>query len=150
MTTTLTRDHATTTPLRSPWRAAALALVTITTYGFWWWWDLNRKVQRRGGTTRAWPSLAAVTVGWLAVLPPFRSVQQTMTAIADLQRRAGRPVTADPRRAVRLAAVAALGLVLLPIANVFPAALGLLGWITPVFGMLLVHDVQTEYNRAAG
>lgn len=132
----------------SPRRAAVLALVTLTVWGFWWWWDLNRRLARAGQPAKPGQELTAVTLGWVAVVPPFRSVQRTVSRIAAAQARAGLPATADPHTAVELAVMAAAGFVAFVAGSTFWApGVPLFGWITPVFGMFLVAYVQREMNR---
>lgn len=136
--------------VRDPTRTALLAVVTLTLSGFWWWWDLNRRLRRLGASTRGWRSLAAVTIGWILIVPPFASVHEAVTAIARLQRDGEEEPTARPGTAVGLAVVAAAGLALFATAGVFPASFFLFGWIPPVFGVLLIRYVQREYNSAVG
>jgi hypothetical protein len=135
---------------RSPVRAAILSAVTLTLYGFWWWWELNRELRARGEPTRPWRALAAVTVGWVVIVAPFRSVYGTTEAIAAAQRGAGLEPTAQPKTAVGLAVIATAGLVLFATAIVFPPGFFLSGWIPPAFGMALVWYEQRQFNRAAG
>ena len=133
---------------RDPNRTAVLAVVTLTVYGFWWWWDLNRRLGRLGTGTRPWRALAAVTIGWVAIVPPFWSVHKTVAGIAWVQRDGGQTPSARPRTAVGMAAVAAVGLALFATAGVFPPSFFLFGWIPPVVGVLFIRYVQREYNRA--
>ena len=85
---------------RSPARAAILSAVTMSFYGFWWWCDVNRQLRKLGEQVKPWRALAGVTVGWVALVPPFLSVLDTTGAIADAQRRASRSPTAQPRIAL--------------------------------------------------
>jgi DNA-binding transcriptional LysR family regulator len=67
---------------RGPVRAAVLPLVTVSLYGFWWWWDVGWPLRVLGRPADPGRVLAAVTVGWFAVVPPFRSVHRTTAMIA--------------------------------------------------------------------
>jgi hypothetical protein len=92
--TTRSGDHQPLTiKTRSPVRAAILSLVTFSLYGFWWWRDLNRQLKALGQPAHPWRALGAVTVGWIALVPPFRSVHHTTTMVAAVERRTG---IADP------------------------------------------------------
>ena len=71
-----------------PVRAAVLALVTVSLYGFWWWRDEPAAEGALGQPADPGRALAAVTVGWLALVPPFLSVHRTTTMIAAAQRSA--------------------------------------------------------------
>lgn len=132
---------------RSPSAAAVLSVVTLTVYGFWWWWRLNRDLQAEGENTHPWPALAAVTIGWVFIVPPFRSVRDTTEAIAAAQQRAGLQPSARSQPALRLAVTAAVGLVLFATSSVLPAGFWLFGWIPIAFGMALVYYEQREFNR---
>jgi hypothetical protein len=144
------RPQAVTIRARGPAWAAFLSVVTLTVYGFWWWWALNRELRTRGGATRPWRALAAVTLGWAVIVAPFRSVYDTTEAVAAAQTRAGLEPTARPKTAVGLAVTAAAGLVLFATSTVFRPGFFLFGWIPPAFGMALVWYEQREFNRALG
>lgn len=88
---------------------APLTLVTVSLYGFWWWWEVNRQLRALEQPADPGRALAAVTVGWLLLIPPFLSVHQTATMIAEVQRRAGLTRTVNPAAAVAIAAVAGAG-----------------------------------------
>src|ERR1700748_1026160 len=92
---------------RSPAWTAILSVVPLTAYGFWWWCALNRDLRARGEDTQPWQALTAVTLGWVTVVAPFRSVSDTTEAIAPVQRRDGHPATARSQTATRLAIAAA-------------------------------------------
>lgn len=94
---------------RGPVRAAVLSLVTVSLYGFWWWWDVGRQLRALGEPADPGRALAAVTVGFLAVVPPFQSVHRTTAMIAAAQRRAGVTPTPGPSATVAIAALAAPG-----------------------------------------
>lgn len=130
---------------RSPWKAAVWSVLTLTVYGFWWWWEVNREVRARRGGVDPWRSLAEVTVGWLGVVFPFRSVLRTTTAIAELQTTR----TMRPDVAVWLAAVAAAGMVGFFFSVWVPAFFFVFGAVPVVFGMAFVWYVQHELNRSA-
>jgi hypothetical protein len=134
---------------RSPWRAAVLSAVTLTVYGLWWWFDVNRQLQRAGGQVRAWRSLAAVTVGWVGVVFPFRSVEATTTDIVAAQREAGLSPTMRTEVPLRISIAATIGLALFALSSAFPPAFFLLGWTPIAFGMLFVWYIQRELNRLA-
>ena len=134
---------------RSPGRAALLSAVTITVYGFWWWFDVNRQLQRAGGHVRAWRSLAAVTVGWVGIVFPFRSVEATTADVVAAQREAGLSPTMRTQVPLRIAIVATIGLALFALSAAFPPAFFLFGWTPIAFGMVFVWYVQRELNRLA-
>jgi len=133
---------------RSPWKAAVWSVLTLTVYGFWWWWDVNRSLRERGAAVDPWKSLLQVTVGWLGVVFPFRSVRATTAAIASMQSAAGGRPTARPDVAVGVAVVAALGMVGFFLSIWVPALFFVFGAVPIVFGMALVWYVQRELNRA--
>jgi hypothetical protein len=154
---------------RSPLRAAVLALVTLSLYGFWWWWDVNRQLRSLGQPARPWRSLAMVTLGWLVVpvavvagrpgaavvlsaVPValcLLAVHRTATMIAAAQRRAGTHARLAAPVAVALtavalgAAVAWFGLSL----TGAPVALAL-GMAWPLVAMVLVGYVQAGLDAA--
>lgn len=135
---------------RSPSRAAALSLVTVSVYGFWWW-DANRPLRALGRPAGPGRALAAVTVGFAALIPPFLSVHRTATMIAEAQRRAGQADVLSPSAPVAIAAVAAAGAV----AWVATALAGLPVWfligvIWPLIAMVSAGYMQRELNRAVG
>lgn len=134
--------------IRNPYSAATLAVVTLTVYGFWWWWDLNRQLRRQGEAGRPWRALAAVTVGWVLIVPPFRSVRDTTRAIASAQRHVGLEPTVTDRTALRLAAIASAGLLLFGTSIWFAPGVLIFGWIPPVFGVAFIWYEQREFNRA--
>jgi hypothetical protein len=94
---------------RGPVRTAVLSLVTMSLYGFWWWREVNRQLRALGQPADPGRALAAVTTGWLALIPPFLSVHRTATMIAAVQRRGGLVRTVNPAAAVAIAAVAGAG-----------------------------------------
>ena len=136
---------------RGPVRAAVLALVTVSLYGFWWWRDVNRQLQALGQPADPGRALAAVTVGWLLLVPPFLSVHRTTTMIAAAQRRAGLTRTLNPSAAVTIAAVAGAGAIAW-FAMAFPGiSLGtFIGIVWPLIAMVFIGYVQRELNRAIG
>lgn len=135
--------------VRSPLRAAILAAVTVSVYGFWWWWDVNRQLRALGQPARPWRSLAAVTIGWLAIAPPFLSVHHTTAMIAAAQQRVGVVAPAQPSVAVALAGVFAVGLVAFYLTSLAALSIAfLVGLVPPLMGMVLVGYVQAAINRA--
>jgi hypothetical protein len=135
---------------RSPVRAAVLSLVTFSLYGFWWWWDLSRQLKVLGQPAHPWRALAAVTVGWVAVIPPFRSVQRTATMIAAAGRRTGTVHAVSPPAAVTIAATAAAGAVAWAAASLAALAGIFIGLAWPLLAMVFVGYLQRGLNRAAG
>jgi hypothetical protein len=145
------RQQAVTIRPRSPVRVAVLSLVTFSLYGFWWWWDVNRQLKAAGQPASPWRALAAVTAGWLAVVPPFRSVQRTTTMIAAAERRTGMASTVNPSAAVAIAAVAAAGAIAWVATSLAAASVGIfIGMAWALIAMVLVGYLQRELNRAAG
>jgi hypothetical protein len=96
---------------RGPVRAAVLSLVTVLLCGFWWWGHVNRQLRVLGRPADPGRALAAVTVGWLGVVLPFRSVHRTTAMIAEAERGAGLISALNPLAAVAIAAVARAGAV---------------------------------------
>ena len=92
---------------RRPVRARELSLVTVSLYGFWRWQDVSRQPGAVGQPADPGRALAAVTIGWLAVIPPSRSVHRTTAMIAEAERRAGLNSTLNWSAAVAVAAVVA-------------------------------------------
>ena len=136
---------------RRPVRAAVLALVTVSVYGFWWWRDVNRQLKALGQPADPGRALAAVTIGGLALVPPFLSVHRTTTMIAAAQRRAGLTRAINPSAAVTIAAVAGAGAITW-VAMAFPAvSFGtFIGIAWPLIAMAFIGYVQRELNRAIG
>ena len=150
-TGTRSRRRALTLRPRSPVRAAVLSLVTFSLYGFWWWWDVSRQLKALGQPAHPWRALAAVTVGWLAVVPPFRSVQRTATMIGAAQRRTGMASTVNASAAVTIAAVAAAGAITWVATSLAALSVGIfIGMAWALIAMVFVGYLQRELNRAAG
>jgi hypothetical protein len=148
---THSRRQALTLRSRGPVRAAVLSLVTFSLYGFWWWWDVNRQLKALGQPAHPWRGLAAVTVGWLAVVPPFRSVHRTATMIGAAERRSGMASTVNPSAAVTIAAVAAVGAVAWVATSLAAVSAGIfIGMAWALIAMAFVGYLQRELNRAAG
>jgi hypothetical protein len=149
-TGTRSRRQALTLRPRSPIRAAVLSLVTFSLYGFWWWWDVNRQLKALGQPASPWRALAAVTAGWLAVVPPFRSVHRTATMISAAERCAGMASTVNASAAVTIAAVAAVGAVAWVATSLAALSVGIfIGMAWALIAMVFVGYLQRELNRAA-
>ena len=145
------RQQTVTLRPRSPVRAAVLSLVTFSLYGFWWWWDVNRRLKALGQPAHPWLALAAVTVGWAAVVPPFRSVQRTAVMIGAAERRTGAASTVNPSLAVTIAAVAAAGAIAWVATSLAALSAGIfIGMAWALIAMVFVGYLQRELNRAAG
>jgi hypothetical protein len=145
------RRQAVTIRPRSPARVAVLSLVTFSLYGFWWWWDINRQLKALGQPAHPWRALAAVTAGWLAVVPPFQSVHSTATMIGAAERRAGTASTVNPFAAVTIAAVAAAGAIAWAATSLAAVSAGIfIGMAWALLAMVFVGYLQRELNRAAG
>jgi hypothetical protein len=143
-------QQAVTITTRSPVRAAVLSLVTFSLYGFWWWWDINRQVKSLGQPAHPWRALAAVTAGWIAVVPPFWSVQRTATMIAAAEYRTGIPDTVSAPVALILAAIAAAGAAAWAVLSLAALPVGIyIGLAWPVLAMVFVGYLQRGLNRAA-
>jgi hypothetical protein len=150
-TGTRSRRQALTLRPRSPVRAAVLSLVTFSLYGFWWWWDVSRQLKALGQPAHPWRALAAVTVGWLAAVPPFRSVQRTATMIGAAQPRTGMASTVNASAAVTIAAVAAAGAITWVATSLAALSVGIfIGMAWALIAMVFVGYLQRELNRAAG
>ncbi|HEX6877963.1 MAG TPA: DUF4234 domain-containing protein [Nocardioidaceae bacterium] len=156
---------------RSPVRAAALSLLTLSIYGFWWWYDLNRRLRALGQPARPWRALGLVTVGlvvmapavmadlpWLAVaLSPIPvvlsllAVWQTATLLAAAQRaRAARETISVPT-AVTLAGAAVVGAVTwYALAALKVDAYLLVGVAWPLLAMGFVAYLQAQLNAVPG
>jgi hypothetical protein len=148
---TRSRRQALTLRPRGPVRAAVLSLVTFSLYGFWWWWDVNRQLKAAGQPAHPWRALAAVTVGWLAVVPPFRSVYRTATMIGAAERRSGVVGTVNPSAAVTIAAVAAVAAVAWVATSLAAVSAGIfIGMAWALVAMVFVGYLQRDLNRAAG
>jgi hypothetical protein len=140
-----------TASTRSPVRAAVLSLVTFSLYGFWWWWDLNRQLKALGQPGHPWRALAAVTAGWIAVIPPFRSAQRTAAMIATAERRSGIIHPVSPPVAVTIAAIAAAGAAAWAATSLAALTVGIyIGLAWPLLAMVFVGYLQRGLNRAAG
>jgi len=85
------RIDGTTYLRRSPLVVLGLILITAGIYGFYWHWRVNKdaSVFLRDPAIRAGVSLLAVTVGWLAIVPPFISLYHTGERIERMERQAG-------------------------------------------------------------
>jgi len=150
-TGTRSRQQALTLRPRSPVRAAVLSLVTFSLYGFWWWWDVNRQLRALGQPAHPWRALAAVTVGWLAVVAPFRSVHRTATMIGAAERRTGMASAVNPSLAVTIAAVAAAGAIAWVATSLAALSAGIfIGMAWALIAMVLVGYLQRGLNRAVG
>jgi hypothetical protein len=148
---TRSRRQALTLRPRSPARVAVLSLVTFSLYGFWWWWDVNRQLKALGQPASPWRALTAVTAGWLAVVPPLRSVHRTATMIGAAGRRNGMASTVNPSAAVTIAAVAAAGAMAWVVTSLAALSVGIfIGMAWALIAMVFVGYLQRELNRAAG
>ena len=149
--TTRSGDHQPLTiKTRSPVRAAVLSLVTFSLYGFWWWWDLNRQLKALGQPAHPWRALGAVTVGWIALVPPFRSVQRTTTMVAAVERRTGIADPVSPPVAVSLAVTAAAGAAAWAVLSLAAFTVGIyIGLVWPLLAMVFVGYLQRGLNQAA-
>jgi hypothetical protein len=136
-------------PSPGPARAAVLALLTVSAYGFWWWFDLHRRLRALGQPAHPWRALAAVTVGWVGLLPPFRAVDAAARMVAGAQRSAGTRWTVQPRLAVACAAAGAVGLLgFLLVGAVWPDAGFVVGLVPPLAGMALIAYLQAGLRSA--
>jgi hypothetical protein len=143
--------HPVTIRTRSPVRAALLSLVTFSLYGFWWWWDVNHQLKALGQPAHPWRALAAITAGWVAVIPPFLSVRHTATMIAEAERRAGAGPGVSAPVAVAIAATAAAGAVAWAALSLAAVTAGIyIGLIWAVLAMMFVGYLQRGLNRAVG
>ena len=156
---------------RRPAKAACLALITASVYGFWWWYDFNRRLRALGQPARPWRALGEVVLGLLVVAPAVMagwpwlvvavapvavglcllSVWQTGTLLAAAQReRAVRP-TVDPRLAAGIAAAACAGAVAwYAMAALQMAGFLLVGVLWPMVAMCFVGYLQAQLNTVAG
>jgi hypothetical protein len=95
------------------WFSCVAILVVSLALGLPWWYRINcelRDLDRsydgfKAGSRPLW-SLLMMTVGWVALLPPFIAVYQTCRRIQRAQTRSGQPET------LRFASILASGLLL--------------------------------------
>lgn len=161
----------TAAPVRSPVKAACLALVTASLYGFWWWYDLNRQLRALGKPARPWRSLGEVVLG-LAVIAPavmagwpwaavalapvslglcLLAVWQTATLLAEAQRERHVRSSIDARLAVGIAGIAGAGAIAwyaLAVLQV-PGFL-MVGVLWPLVAMCFVGYMQAQLNTLLG
>jgi hypothetical protein len=131
---------------RSPLWSAVLSALTFSVFGWWWWWKLNNELCSSAEDIRPWGALAAVTVGWALVVPPFYAVRRTTERIADYQEQAGLAPTASPQTALGILVALASSLVLFFVSLWLPTGDFLL--IPLVFVFALVSYEQRELNLA--
>lgn len=92
-----------------------------------------------------------MTAGWIAVVPPFRSVHRTATMIGAAERGAGTASTVNASAAVTIAAVAAVGAVAWVATSLAALSAGIfIGMAWALIAVVFVGYLQRELNRAAG
>ena len=92
-----------------------------------------------------------MTAGWIAVVPPFRSVHRTATMIGAAERGAGMAGTVNASAAVTIAAVAAVGAGAWVATSLAAVSAGIfIGMAWALIAMVFVGYLQRELNRAAG
>jgi Domain of unknown function (DUF4234)/Short C-terminal domain len=92
------KDTQSFAKVRSPVWSIVLSFFTLGIYGMYWWYQVNRELRDLGrarGTHELGDSpgtsLAAVTVGWLIIVPPFVSIYKGVQRLQAAQRLAGMP-----------------------------------------------------------
>jgi hypothetical protein len=88
-----------TAKLRSPWAVFGLTFLTLGIYYLVWYYKINRELRDLGRATgqedrlgrSPLTSLAAITLGWLIIVPPFVSFWKTMKRVEAAQEIAGVP-----------------------------------------------------------
>ncbi|MEX0984575.1 MAG: DUF4234 domain-containing protein [Actinomycetota bacterium] len=76
---------------RSPLVVPGLILITLGIYGLYRHWRVNKDASLvlRDPGIRAGVALLAVTLGWLAIVPPFVSIYRTGERIERMERETG-------------------------------------------------------------
>jgi hypothetical protein len=92
------KDTQSFAKVRSPVWSIVFSFFTLGIYGMYWWYQVNRELRDLGrarGTHELGDSpgtsLAAVTVGWLVIVPPFVSIYKGVQRLQAAQRLAGMP-----------------------------------------------------------
>jgi len=79
--------------VRNPKSVVLLEVLTGGIYGIYWWYQINREMRDLGrtcdndelGNTDPWLSLLAITIGALAVVPPWVSLYKTVRRVKAVQ-----------------------------------------------------------------
>jgi hypothetical protein len=74
---------------RNPWGIVLLAIVTIGVYYVVWWYKINNELNNYGIKTDPVVATLAVTIGGLAIVPPYVSQYKCADRILQAQERSG-------------------------------------------------------------
>src|SRR3954465_2368238 len=77
-----------TAKIRNPFIAFLLVLVTLGIYYLVWYYKINRELRDVGIGTSPLPSLLAISIGGLIIVPPFVSIWNTFGRIGEAEERA--------------------------------------------------------------
>lgn len=89
------QETATAVPIRNPWVVGLLTFFTFGFYGAFWWYRSAceiRSISKPCGVDMEFNpilSLAAVTIGWIVLIPPFIELHRGYSRVLDLQRAIG-------------------------------------------------------------
>ena len=122
--TVLIPDSTATAKIRHPLKAFGLVFLTLGVYHFVWYYKINRELRDLGRATgeedrlgrSPGKSLLAMTLGWLAIIPPFVSFYRTMQRVEVAQELRGTAQRANAGLGFGLFAV---GLFTLPVEIVY-------------------------------
>ena len=103
-------DTTATAKIRHPLAAFGLVFLTLGIYYLVWYYKVNRELRDLGRATgeearlgrSPLTSLAAITFGWLLVVPPFVSFYRTMQRLEAAQEVRWTPQRVSPSLAIAL------------------------------------------------
>jgi hypothetical protein len=89
---------------RNPLGVLGLSVVTLGVYFFVWYYKINNELRRAEDDQTISPlrSLLAITIGWVAIVPPFIAMYNTGLHIRGLETRRGVSQTVEPTLALAL------------------------------------------------
>jgi len=90
-------EHGDTAKIRNPWLTALFTLISLGIYYLFWYYFVNREMAEYGEANKVdighspGMSVAAVTIGWVIIIPPYVSLFHTGQRMRVTRRVAGRP-----------------------------------------------------------
>jgi hypothetical protein len=72
---------------RNPWGVFLLTIVTLGVYQYVWYYKINNELKNYGIVVDPTVATLAVTLGWLAIVPPLVSYYKTADRILQAQER---------------------------------------------------------------
>ena len=81
---------------RSPIAVWLLGIITFGIYFLVWYYNINKETKDLGSDVNPGGAVCAVLFGGFIIVPPFISLYNTGTRIAQSQRAAGLPETCNP------------------------------------------------------